>query len=81
MLKPTKRPVTSYELAALSRRALGSVLGDLIEIAGTDGKAGARARGLLKDVAGVIVSDGGAAEKTEAADGGDSSLRLSNPAI
>jgi hypothetical protein len=69
MLTPEQRPITPDEMAALARRAFGSVLGDLIELAGTRNKAGARARSLLRDVSGAIASGGGATEKPEAVDG------------
>ncbi len=79
MSRFTKRPITSDEMTVLARRAFGSVLGDLVELAGTRNKAGARARGLLKDVSGAIASSGGATEKPEAADGDAASQRPPRP--
>lgn len=69
MLTPEQRPLTPDEVAALARRAFGSVLGELVELASARNKAGARARALLKDVSGAIASSSGATEKPEAANG------------
>ncbi len=80
MLGSKGRPITSDELAVLARRAFGSVLGELVELAGTRNKAGARARSLLRDVSGAIASSGGATEKPEAADGDVASQQPPRPA-
>ncbi len=80
MLIPEQRPITPDEMAALARHAFGSVLSDLVEIAGTNGKAGARARRLLRNVSDAVARGGGATEKSEGADGNAVSQRPHRPA-